>query len=358
MRGGGLFDALRRASEINSSLRGTMGMMAAITGGKYLSDTNDMTVGLKNAFEDLKASYTLGFYAADADDKWHPLEVRVKRPGLTVRSRQGWIAESKQRVAASSTAETSRQAIEGPLGSSAILMSARCQPASNDAAGTIELILRIDANSVVFERDNATFVSSLDVATVDRTAEGVLRPFVQQVTVSWDAKQLAVGRTQGIVYVRTWKPQADVTAIRVMVRDRNTGEVRHPRHGDEQGAGRGKQLTPRSLQRSRGSGRCQIPMSCAGRADDCALPTRVRLSHVREPRFGGRIPRREPATERHHLIALGGGIGRSSASRSSSGVTRRSIACLRALWIMTARPSGCAAAGCPRDPSAATPPAS
>jgi len=51
----------------------------------------------------------------------------------------------------------------------------------------------------------------------------------------------------------------------------------------------------------------QIPTSCAGRADDCALPTRVRLSHVREPSFGRLIPRREPATERHNLIPVGGG---------------------------------------------------
>ena len=219
-----LFNALRRASEISNGLRGTMGMMAAITGGKDLSDTNDMAVGLKNAFDDLKAGYTLGFYAADADDKWHPLEVRVRRRGLTVRSRQGWIAASEQRVAASTNTDAWRHAIEDPLGSSAILMSARCQPESNEAAVTLELILRIDANSVAFERDGDSFVSSLDVVTVDRTADGGLRPFTQRVTVEWDDKRLAVGRTQGIVYVRKWNPQADVTAIRVIVRDRHTGK--------------------------------------------------------------------------------------------------------------------------------------
>ena len=198
-------------------------MMAAITGGKYLFNTNDMTVGLKNAFDDLEASYTLGFYAADVDDKWHPLEVRVRRPGLTVRSRQGWIAEPERQVTTASATEAWRQAIESPLGSSAILMTARCQPASNAAAGTVELILRIDANDVAFERDGDKFVSSLDVLTVDRTTEIGARPFAQRVTLEWDEKQLAAGRTQGIAYVRTWKPQAGVTAIRVAVYDRNAG---------------------------------------------------------------------------------------------------------------------------------------
>jgi VWFA-related protein len=223
--GSDYFDQLRRATELSNDPRGTMAMMASVTGGRYLFDTNDMAVGLRRAASDLGAAYTLGFYTADADDKWHPLDVRVGRPGVTVRSRQGWIAASGRPAAtAPSAADPWRRSMDEALGSSAILLMARCQPAPNEAAGTIELILRIDANGVAFEPEGGRFVSVLDVVTVDRTASGVSRPFAQRVTVSWDASQLAVGRAQGIAYVRTWKPQDDVTSIRVSVRDRTTGE--------------------------------------------------------------------------------------------------------------------------------------
>ena len=48
-----------------------------------------MTAAFRNSLDDLAASYTLGFYSDADDEKWHPLEIRVNRRGLTVRNRQG-----------------------------------------------------------------------------------------------------------------------------------------------------------------------------------------------------------------------------------------------------------------------------
>jgi VWFA-related protein len=220
--GRGLFGALRAASELNNGFIGTMTRLAEITGGRYRFNTNDMTAAFRNSLDDLAASYTLGFYSDADDEKWHPLEIRVNRRGLTVRNRQGWIAESA-RPADASTAAAWQRAIDEPLESSAIRLNARCIPVPQ-AADTLELILQIDSETVVFEHRDRTSVADLDVMIVHRTIDGGFRQLTQHMTVEWDDEQLAAGRANGIVYLRRWMPPTDVAAIRVIVRDSRTGQ--------------------------------------------------------------------------------------------------------------------------------------
>ena len=53
---------------------------------------------LKNAFrsigDELHLQYLLGFVPAASDGKRHDIEVRVKRPGVTVQARKGYVAQS------------------------------------------------------------------------------------------------------------------------------------------------------------------------------------------------------------------------------------------------------------------------
>jgi len=49
---------------------------------------------LVRAFGDLHHAYTIGFSAATPDGQWHGVEVRVKRPGVTVRARKAYLAPS------------------------------------------------------------------------------------------------------------------------------------------------------------------------------------------------------------------------------------------------------------------------
>jgi VWFA-related protein len=60
------------------------------TGG-VLTRSNDLAAGLERMATDLSAYYLLGYQPApSAAGKWHKLEVRVNRPGVTVRARRGY----------------------------------------------------------------------------------------------------------------------------------------------------------------------------------------------------------------------------------------------------------------------------
>jgi len=66
-------------------------LMAEASGGFAVTDTDDFAGGIASILEDLDHYYLLGFYPADADGKgFRPLDVRVNRPGVTLRFRRGY----------------------------------------------------------------------------------------------------------------------------------------------------------------------------------------------------------------------------------------------------------------------------
>ena len=85
---GGLADMGRRAA-----LRG----IAEDTGGTAIVNSNNFAGGYRNIVRDHSTYYLLGYTPATdhRDGRFHPIEVRVKRPGLTVRSRQGYLAAGR-----------------------------------------------------------------------------------------------------------------------------------------------------------------------------------------------------------------------------------------------------------------------
>jgi VWFA-related protein len=64
------------------------------TGGQYIQNNNDLATALHTLTDPPPDSYFLAFTpTADPDDKYHPLKVRMKTPGLTVQSRPGYYSK-------------------------------------------------------------------------------------------------------------------------------------------------------------------------------------------------------------------------------------------------------------------------
>ena len=67
--------------------------MVSITDGLRISESALFESGLRRIVDDLSNYYLLGYYStADADGKFHKITVRVKRPGVQVRARAGYLA--------------------------------------------------------------------------------------------------------------------------------------------------------------------------------------------------------------------------------------------------------------------------
>jgi VWFA-related protein len=70
-------------------------VLATQSGGLVLNSSNDLQKLLAAPLADARAFYTFAFDAARADhpDEYHALQVKVDKPGLTVRTRSGYYAQ-------------------------------------------------------------------------------------------------------------------------------------------------------------------------------------------------------------------------------------------------------------------------
>jgi VWFA-related protein len=153
----GAADRRRPISDSQESLR----FLADQTGGLPIENTNDLNLGIKRILDDQRGYYLLGYPAAEdsARGLWtqNRVKVRVKRPGLRVRARQGFFGPfdtSAQKVEA---ADPLVMSALSPFGSGAItvrLTSMFAYDAAAAKAGSyVRSLLFIDPGDLHFEVD-------------------------------------------------------------------------------------------------------------------------------------------------------------------------------------------------------------
>jgi hypothetical protein len=86
-----------------SARKRSLQTMADITDGRVVLDASFLESGFRRMVEDLSSYYLVGYYSnAKPDGRFHRITVRVKRPGVQVRARAGYLAataaEASRRV--------------------------------------------------------------------------------------------------------------------------------------------------------------------------------------------------------------------------------------------------------------------
>ena len=224
MRGRGRFEPQQQAESISDDSQPAMELLSSITGGRYLHNTNDLAEGFKKAASDLEGSYTLGFYVSDEPDgKWHNLKASVKRSGVNLRHRTGYLAEAVAATPTLWTTETAIAAIVNPIGSSAVQLTAYCVAAPDGDPGTLQVNLRVETASLRFHEEGGERQARIQVIFAGRAANGSTRLTIDNPAVKIPAQRWETAQTEGLLYARRWKPEPDALSLRVVVRDTITG---------------------------------------------------------------------------------------------------------------------------------------
>jgi len=97
MPGGGMGGLRRQSGMISQKPDEGLAKIAAETGGGYfeLTTTNNLASTFAQVADELHRQYALGFEPPKLDGKSHKLEVRIKKPGMTVRARKSYVAASE-----------------------------------------------------------------------------------------------------------------------------------------------------------------------------------------------------------------------------------------------------------------------
>jgi len=80
-------------NEAGSSLAGPLKDLAAVTGGHAFvaSTPAARSAAARQIVDELRHQYLMAFESSGKSG-WHPLEVRARKKGLTVRARSGYVA--------------------------------------------------------------------------------------------------------------------------------------------------------------------------------------------------------------------------------------------------------------------------
>jgi VWFA-related protein len=97
---GGAAVSLTKDQQMLNSTIDTLRILAENTDGRAIVNTNDLATGMRQIVRDQSAYYLLGYTSTlnQPDGKFHKINVRVKRPGVQVRARPGYLAMTAAEV--------------------------------------------------------------------------------------------------------------------------------------------------------------------------------------------------------------------------------------------------------------------
>lgn len=137
------------------------------TGGFAIVNQNDLASAFERVVADNSQYYLLGYYSTNEkrDGKFHRIEVKVARPGLTVRSRKGYVAARTSTPKDDGrTAPELKAALASPLPMSALPMALTAAVFKGpDGKGAVVLSTLIAARDLPLVEKNGTFNNDLEL---------------------------------------------------------------------------------------------------------------------------------------------------------------------------------------------------
>lgn len=137
-----------------------MRFIAEQTGGTALVNNNDIDLGLQRALDDLKGYYLIGYRPSDGTfgrSRFHKISIRVKRPGLKVRSRKGFfgLTDEERRAAPRTRSEELIAAMTSPFQTGEINLRLTSLFSNDPGKGSfMRSLLHVDAKALKFQADS------------------------------------------------------------------------------------------------------------------------------------------------------------------------------------------------------------
>lgn len=147
------------AAAIRMNVQGNLQDLSESTGGFLIANTNDLRPGLARVGSDLSHFYEVAYVPPNpmADGRFRSIQVKVLRPGLTVRTRRGYYALPPGAAVVLPYELALAQALEAPTPPRAFDLRA----ATLDFAGAADeretvLLVEVPLSGLRFTRDEAT----------------------------------------------------------------------------------------------------------------------------------------------------------------------------------------------------------
>jgi VWFA-related protein len=206
----------------------TMEQIADATGGRAFTGSNDIAGELSGAFEDARQNYMLGFYPDQSrwDGKFHSLRVQVKKPGVRVRARKGYLAIADDILDSGGRQQQLQLAATSPLDASAIGFEVVARKTSSPENLVVTARMMVAATQLTFLPLGDGW--SAEVQLVFVQSDGSDRPLETlqhtiRITLRKSSYELAL--RNGLRLTSSLPIRSDAKQFRVLLQDAGTGAV-------------------------------------------------------------------------------------------------------------------------------------
>jgi VWFA-related protein len=193
------------------------------TGGPAKA-TNSIASTLRQAMNDVRTSYQIGYYPPEAnwDGKFHNLRVTCKRKGVRIQAQTGYYALPEK---ASDEQEALKVAIMTAFDAAEIGL--RCTMTPIPGAGrVVRFTLRVDPSDIRITQQGDKYAAHLDIqmAGYEPNGQPRLAP-ARPLNPSWSADELAKAKTDGLPWTQDLNPADAGEKIRFLVYDRDSHAI-------------------------------------------------------------------------------------------------------------------------------------
>ena len=205
----------------------TMRELASRTGGRAYVNTNDLNKAIRDAIQDTRVTYTLGFYPSGEkfDGKFHELKVKVDRPGANLRYRKGYFDFAEQPQDAKARKAELSDAVWSPMEASGLGLIAQVQPDATKPK-SMNVYVKIDPMGISLQQQGERWDGRLDLLFVQKDDRGGQFNGVSD-TMELQLHQANYEKIskEGLIYKKTIEMAPQANQLRVVVRDAASGTV-------------------------------------------------------------------------------------------------------------------------------------
>jgi VWFA-related protein len=205
----------------------TMKDVAKRTGGKAYYDTNGLKTAVRDAIDDARVTYLLGYYPTHTswDGRFRAVTVKVTRPGLDVRHRLGYFAFGDLPATDQSRKAALLEASRSPLDSSSIGLSVGLTP-DTPRPGSTRVLLAIEPRHLTLQKQGENWAGLLDVLFVMQGAPEEPPAIVADtMALNLTPQHYQSALKDGLVMGKDIESARCSYRLKVAVRDVTTGSV-------------------------------------------------------------------------------------------------------------------------------------
>lgn len=235
----GIPDETNDSTAIRNEVRRAQDSLRSVsegTGGFAIVDQNDLNAAFERIVRENSSYYLLGYYSSNdkRDGRFRNVQVRVTRPGVTVRTRKGYTAPkgSGPRAAALNRLEAQmpadvREALASPIPSRGLFVSMFAAPFVGTRPKTsVSLVVEIAPEKLAFVEKEGTFNEDLEIHILAIDAAGKVQGGGRDVApLRLHAASHALVRKEGLRVTRRLELPPGRYQIHVGVREANGGAI-------------------------------------------------------------------------------------------------------------------------------------